>query len=155
MNDEKDRDQIKEDFIEEVDGNVSATLKGAAKVAGVSYRTILRWRNSDPEFDKRVEKAISSRDHERVSVIEDKIFKRIFEGDAAASVTIFWLKANSEKYRNADKRIHEEEGGEDSPEQRRKADEMLDEFEEEHDIPAVPEERDMDLSEAEDIVENV
>ena len=82
---------IKKRFLEVYSGKV-ITMEKAARKAGRDASQIWRWRQKDPEFDTMVQSAKRLQSEKRVDKVEDSLFKRIIEGDAAASETIFWLK---------------------------------------------------------------
>lgn len=82
-------------------GPGAITLARAAKKAGrevapgryanLGRATIARWRNRDEKFDQKVRAAKQRQRHLRVQAVEEAVFKQIIEGNAAASLAIFYL----------------------------------------------------------------
>lgn len=91
MSDFEQHEQLKRDFISEYEGDV-LTMAQAARKIGKSRTTIWNWRQDDSNFDEAVEEAKKRQNMMRLDAVEDSVFKQIMEGDAAASVIIFWLK---------------------------------------------------------------
>jgi len=82
---------LKKDFLEAYSTEVLTKEKASAKV-GRTSQTIRNWQQDDPEFDDAVEKAQSEQEDLRLQKIEDSVFQQIMKGEAAASLTIFFLK---------------------------------------------------------------
>ena len=90
---EKNKD-LKKRFVKYLENNIT-TLKKASREIGRNESTVWKWRQKDKEFDKRVRSAKESQRELRAERVKDAVFKRIMDGDAAASTTIFWLKNNA------------------------------------------------------------
>lgn len=119
-----ERDALKEEFLELIETE-PITIKKAADRVGRSEPTIWRWRQDDERFDERVIEALKMQQRSlRVSAVEDAVFEQIINGDAAAGLTKFWLKANGgEKWSQADRKhleIDNTGGDELEPEDREK-----------------------------------
>ncbi len=63
----------------------------AAIHCGSSVVSVWRMRQEDPDFDAAVCAIHLEADKKRLEMVEDSLFKRIVEGNAAASETLFWL----------------------------------------------------------------
>ena len=91
---EAKRQAHKKAFLESVESGTVSMAKAAQDV-GVDQATIWKWRQADEEFDKAVATAKANSDRVRVEIVEDSLFKRIVDGDAAAAETIFFLTNRS------------------------------------------------------------
>lgn len=66
-------------------------IKYAEEATGVPRRTIYNWIEDDAEFAKAVEECADI----ALDFVEDKLYKRIMEGDTTA--TIFYLKTKGKR----------------------------------------------------------
>ena len=81
---------IKADFLEKIQDPLMSK-ETAAVHCGSSVMSIWRMRQEDSDFDAAVCEIHSEADKKRLEMVEDSLFKRIVEGKAAASETLFWL----------------------------------------------------------------
>lgn len=87
------------------------TVAQAANEVGRTDQTIRNWAEKDPEFAAAYEEAKEFQHSLRLNRVETALFQKILGaldprregGHCSASLIIFWLKANSPKYRMADK----------------------------------------------------
>ena len=91
---EEKNQSLKKRFVDFLENNIT-TLKKAGQEIGRSESTVWKWRQKDKEFDRRVRSAKESQRDLRAERVKDAVFKRIMDGEAAASTTIFWLKNNA------------------------------------------------------------
>ena len=85
---------IKKKFLDKLKHKVISIKKASEKV-GYHPSTIWKWRQKDEEFDMKVREAKRVQRDLRSEKVKDVVFKRIMQGDASSSVTIFWLKNNT------------------------------------------------------------
>ena len=87
-------EELKKRFLEILQNEIT-TIKAAARKIGRAENTLWKWRQGDEEFDKAVREAKQNQRNMRAERVKDAVFKRIMDGEAAASTTIFWLKNNA------------------------------------------------------------
>lgn len=108
------KEDVKRRFLEYLRGDASyrnsegklinaeaITIEEAARRAGrdidkqkyprLSPGTIWDWQMEDPEFEQAVSEAKQKQKAIRLRKVEDAVFRQIVQGEAAASLTIFWL----------------------------------------------------------------
>lgn len=72
----------------------------AAEAAGVSYVTLWRWRQADPEFDAAMAKLTRQAADARYAALEETAFERSITGKSSAAETIFLLVNESRRRRD-------------------------------------------------------
>lgn len=72
----------------------------AAEAAGVSYVTLWRWRQADPEFDAAMAKLTKDAADARYTALEESMYERSIAGKAAAAESIFLLVNESRRRRD-------------------------------------------------------
>ena len=81
---------LKEAFLEHF-GTGIVSLREAAELAGSSAPTVWRMRQDDPAFDDAIGVTQLEVDRLRVAMVEDSLFKRVYEGACSAAEMIFFL----------------------------------------------------------------
>lgn len=94
-------EDLKKEFIQELKSGVKSIKKAASNI-GRAHNTVWKWRQKDEEFDRKVREAKKTQKELRSELVKDSVFKRIMNGEASASVTIFWLKNNAGWQNNPD-----------------------------------------------------
>lgn len=112
------------------------SMAAATAAGGISARTMFRWRKNDAEFGAALEEAKGDQAALRVAAVEETVTQQILEGKAPPALTIFFLKANSEKYRVADQYGVRHSGQVNLVAQRREADQELQAWEAKHAVDA-------------------
>lgn len=87
---------LKEAFLEHFGTGVTS-LREAAELAGSSAPTVWRMRQDDPAFDDAIRATQLEVDRLRVAMVEDSLFKRVYEGACSAAEMIFFLVNRSPK----------------------------------------------------------
>lgn len=68
----------------------------ACEKVGISRNTIYRWRNEDPEFDRKVNQAFANGVGSINDLAESKLISKINQGSMSAIK--YWLDNNSKRY---------------------------------------------------------
>lgn len=102
--------EIKKEYLE-ILKNDTVSFQEAARRIDRDQSTVWRWRQNDEEFDEQVSAAKEQQRTNRVQAMEDAAFQQAIRGDAAASLFIYLLKVwGGERYKQADKKVVEEQG---------------------------------------------
>jgi hypothetical protein len=90
------------------------TVRGAATKAGVTYVTIFRWRQNDPEFAAKVAMVLARVESQRVEIVKDSMFLRIADPKSNADPLRMFYLMNKAPHEFQDRR-HVKLGGDGTP----------------------------------------
>jgi hypothetical protein len=84
-------------------GDPLVSIRQAAVTAGISLRTMWRWRSDDPAFRAALDGARQEQQEVQVALVEESLAARSIQGRATAAETIFFLVNRSPRWRHVNR----------------------------------------------------